>query len=75
MSLVIAVRTIRVSNLSIPQRYEKTLTPTIYVKTYTMAKSHKSLPKPTNKKTINKRNKLQFSNQEIINRLFAEFDK
>lgn len=40
-----------------------------------MAKSHKSLPKPTNKKTINKRNKLQFSNQEIINRLFAEFDK
>jgi hypothetical protein len=34
-----------------------------------MAQSHKSLPKPTSRKTINKRNKLQQKNIEIINRL------
>lgn len=34
-----------------------------------MAQAHKSLPKPTNRKTINKRNKLQKKNIEILNRL------
>ena len=37
-----------------------------------MAKSRKSLPKPTNKKTVNDRNKKQFLNLEVINRLMKE---
>jgi len=34
-----------------------------------MAQAHKSIPKPTSRKTVNKRNKLQRSNIEIINKL------
>lgn len=34
-----------------------------------MAQSHKSLPKGTSRKTVNKRNKLQRENLEIINKL------
>lgn len=34
-----------------------------------MAQSHKSLPKATSRKTVNKRNKLQRENLEIINKL------
>ena len=34
-----------------------------------MAQSHKSLPKPTSRKTINKRSKLQRENLEILNKL------
>lgn len=37
-----------------------------------MAKSHKSLPKLTKKKTVNKRNKMQSSNLEVLNRLSKE---
>jgi hypothetical protein len=37
-----------------------------------MAKSRKSLPKPTNKKTVNERNKKQVLNLEVINRLMKE---
>jgi hypothetical protein len=37
-----------------------------------MAKTHKSLPKPVNRKTVNKRNERQSSNLEIINRLWKE---
>lgn len=34
-----------------------------------MAKAHKSLPKPRSRKSINKRNKLQRENLEILNKL------
>jgi hypothetical protein len=34
-----------------------------------MAQSHKSLPKPTSRKTVNKRNKLQQQNCEILKKL------
>jgi hypothetical protein len=34
-----------------------------------MAQSHKSLPKPTSRKTINKRNKLQMKNLEVLQKL------
>jgi|LauGreDrversion4_2_1035121.scaffolds.fasta_scaffold13761_5 hypothetical protein len=37
-----------------------------------MAKSRKSLPKPTSRKSINKRNDLMKSNHEIINKLYSE---
>ncbi len=34
-----------------------------------MAQAHKSQPKPTSRKTINKRNNLQRKNIEILNKL------
>lgn len=34
-----------------------------------MAKTHKKVPKPTNKKTVKERNKRIQSNLEVLNRL------
>lgn len=39
-----------------------------------MAQAKKILPKPTSRKSINKRNKMIQKNQEIVNRLFNELE-